>query len=171
MKYKGVILTIIMAIAAGIYFLSPEESRFEDIAVVGKPAPAFELRDSEGNLWKLFDLKGKVVFINFWATWCTTCKAEMPYKEKLYKKMEGRPFQMLGILFRDNPHNLVSYFKKVKVSAPTLISPGNEMAKLFGITGVPESFIIDKEGVLRERLIGPKNWGDDETTAIIEKWL
>lgn len=118
---------------------------------MGKPAPAFELQDANGNLWKLSDLRGKVVFLNFWATWCTTCKAEAPYKEALFQKMQGRQFQMLGILFRDDPGNLPAYYKIHNLSFPALISPGNEAAKLYGITGVPETFIIDKNGIVRKK--------------------
>lgn len=171
MKYKGLILLAIMIVAAAAFFMSQENKKFEEIAVVGEPAPRFELMDSKENLWKLSDLKGKVVFINFWATWCVTCKAEMADKARLTEMMKDRPFQMLGVLFRDDPANLGPYYKKINVTAPTLIDPGNSMAKLYGITGVPESFLIDKEGILRERFVGPREWGDEETTAIIEKWL
>ncbi|GBE04658.1 thiol-disulfide oxidoreductase ResA [bacterium BMS3Abin10] len=171
MKYKGPILVILIIIAVAALIFLPERHLYMEIAEVNSPAPDFELSDSNGKIWKLSDLRGKVVFINFWATWCTTCKGEMPYKEALYEKMKDKPFQMFGVLFRDDPANLVSYFKKHKVSFPTLISPGNEMARLYGITGVPETFIIDKEGIIREKLVGPRDWGNEETMAMIEKWL
>lgn len=171
MKHKSIILIIVIAVAAAAIFLTPEEKSYKTIMSVGSPAPDFELRDSTGKLWKLSDLKGKVVFINFWATWCTTCKAEAPQKTTLFNAMQGKPFQMLGVLYRDSPDNLPSYYRQFNVSAPTLIDPDNEMAKLYGITGVPESFILDKEGILRERLIGPKEWSSPENMALIEKWL
>jgi peroxiredoxin len=171
MKYKGLILMAVMAVATAALFMSPEKKEFSEIAVVGEPAPQFELMDETGKLWRLSDLKGKAVFINFWATWCTTCKAEMPHKARLSEMMKDRPLQMFGVLFRDDPSNLPAYFKKNVVTSPTLIDPGNAMAKLYGITGVPESFLIDKEGILRERFVGPREWGDEETTAIIEKYL
>jgi thiol-disulfide isomerase/thioredoxin len=122
-------------------------------------------------MWKLSDLRGKVVYINFWATWCTVCKAEMASKEKLKEMMRGKPFQMLGILFRDNPRNLASYFDNVSVRIPTLISPEDKAAALYGITGVPETFIIDKEGIIREKIVGPREWHTSENAALIEKWL
>jgi peroxiredoxin len=171
MKHRGIILAVIVVIALVVVYLLPGVKSFEEIAVVGKPVPEFTLKDSDGKVWRLSELKGKVVFINFWATWCTTCKAEMADKAKLRKVMEGKPFQMLGVLFRDDPGNLPDYFKKIDVSSPTLIDPGNSLAKLYGITGVPETFILDKEGILRERLVGPKAWGDPEMVALMEKWL
>ncbi len=171
MKYKGPVLVILIAVSIAALFLLPEKKVYESVASVGKAAPGFEYPDSNGKIWKLSDMKGKVVFINFWATWCTTCKAEMPSKEVLYQSMQGKPFQMLGMLFRDDPANLVGYFKEQKVSLPTLISPNNEAAKIYGITGVPETFIIDKDGIVREKLVGPREWTQPETVALIEKWL
>jgi len=171
MKHKSIILIIVIAVAAAAIFLSPGKKSYRTIMAVGSPAPAFELMDSTGRLWKLSDLKGKVVFINFWATWCTTCKAETPHKVTLFNTMQGKPFQMLGVLYRDSPGNLPSYFREHNISSPTLIDPDNAMAKLYGITGVPETFILDKEGVLRERVIGPREWSSPESMALIEKWL
>jgi hypothetical protein len=85
--------------------------------------------------------------------------------------MQGRPFQMLGILFRDSPSNLPAYKMKLPVSAPTLIGNDNEAAKLYGITGVPETFIIDKNGIVREKIVGPHEWTTPENLAMIEKYL
>lgn len=171
MKSKGPILIIIIAVAAAALFMLPEKKQYDTIVEIGQPAPLFEYNDSKGKLWKLADLKGKVVYMNFWATWCVTCKAEMPSKEVLYEQMQGRPFQMFGMLFRDDPSNLEAYYKKQKVSPPTLISPGNEAAKLYGITGVPETFLIDKNGIIVEKFVGPREWTDPEIIATIEKYL
>jgi peroxiredoxin len=171
MKHRGVIMVVIIAIALAAVFFLPSEKSYREIAVVGKPVKDFNLKDSDGKMWRLSDLQGKVVFINFWATWCVTCKAEMAHKAKLNSMMQGKPFQMLGILFRDDPGNLPGYLKKIKVTAPTLIDPDNSMAKLYGITGVPETFVLDKEGILRERIVGPREWGDAETVALMEKWF
>ncbi len=171
MKNRGVILAVIIAIALIAVFLLPGKKYYRELAVVGKPVQDFTLKDSDGNSWTLSDLKGKVVFINFWATWCVACKAEMADKAKLYDIMQGEPFQMLGVLFRDDPNNLPGYFKKIDVSAPTLIDPENDLAKLYGITGVPETFIFDKDGILRERIVGQREWGDTEMVALIKKWL
>jgi len=171
MKHKGPIIVIIIAIGAALLFLLPDTKKYEEVASIGQAAPLFEYADSKGKMWKLEELKGKVVFVNFWATWCTTCEAEMPHKEALFQAMKGKPIQMLSILFRDDPANLPEYYKTHKVSFPTLISPGNEAAKKYGITGVPETFIIDKEGIIREKLVGPRDWEGKEQMDMIEKWL
>lgn len=171
MKFKGIILILIIAAGVALLFLLPGEKEYREVAAIGKPAPAFEYTDDEGKVWRLTDLRGKVVFINFWATWCTTCETEMPSKEALFTKMKGKPFQMLGMLFRDDPENLVPYKKTHKISFPTLISPDNDSAKKYGITGVPETFIVDKEGIVREKIVGPRAWETDESSALVEKWL
>lgn len=170
MRYKGIILVVLIVIAlTSIIYLSGGRS-YRSVAAVGSPAPDFELKDFTGRLWRLSDLRGNVVFVNFWATWCTTCRAEMPYKERLYERMHGKSFQMLGILFRDNPQNLTRYFQEHKVSPPTLVDDG-DIARLYGITGVPETFIIDKEGIIRKKVVGPGEWDDPEVIAMIEKLL
>lgn len=171
MKYKGLILVAVLIVAALALLMSPENKKFDQIVAVGKPAPQFELMDSSGKMWKLSDLKGQAVLINFWATWCVTCKAEMNHKAVLSGIMKGRPIQMFGVLFRDDPANLESYYSRNNVTFATLIDPSNSMSKLYGITGVPETFLIDKEGILRERFVGPQEWGNKETLAAIEKWL
>ncbi len=171
MKYKGLILVILIAIAAALLIFLPERKTYKEIASVGAPAPDFELRDASGNLWKLSDLKGKVVFLNFWATWCSVCRSEKPSIENLYMKVQNKPLQMLGILFRDNPNNLMPYFQRQRVSYPTLIGNADEVAGQYGITGVPETFIIDKNGILREKIVGPREWDTPEAMALIEKWL
>jgi thiol-disulfide isomerase/thioredoxin len=94
MNYKAPLLIIIVAVAVLVLFVLPEKKIYEKVASVGSPAPEFEYPDANGKIWKLSDLRGKVVYMNFWATWCVTCKAEMPSKEALYEKMKDRPFQM-----------------------------------------------------------------------------
>lgn len=171
MKYKGLILVVLIAIAVVVLLFLPEERIYKQIASVGSPAPDFALRDSNGNLWRLSDLKGKVVFINFWGTWCAVCKSEMPYKERLNEKMQGKPFQMLGVLYRDDPDNLIPYFANQKITIPTLINEDNELAGLYGITGVPETFVIDKNGIIRNKIVGPGEWDSPQGIAMIDKWL
>jgi peroxiredoxin len=171
MKQKAIVLIIIIVVAVAALFLIPETKKYEEVASIGDPAPAFEYTDTDGRIWRLADLKGNTVFLNFWATWCTTCEAEIPHKEALKEKMQGKPLQMLGILFRDDPGNLPEYKKTHKVTIPTLVSPRNEAAKLYGITGVPETFIIDKDGIVREKIVGPREWDSDEMVAMIEKYL
>ncbi len=114
MKYKWYTLAFIICVILVLPGLLSYNCSWGE-AVKDSPAPEFELKDSSGQLWRLSDLKGKVVFINFWSTWCVACKDEITHKEELFEKMKGRPFQMLGILFGDDPDNLSDLLKKRKL--------------------------------------------------------
>ena len=171
MKYKWYEKVVATCIMPVLLLLLSCSSSWSAMAVKGYTAPEFEIKDSDGRIWRLSDLRGKVVFLSFWSTWCPVCKDEMPSKEGLYEKMQGKPFQMIGILFRDDPDNLVDYFKENKVSPPTLISPDNEAAKKYGIIFIPVTFIIDKKGIIREKILGTRKWDSPEIILLIEKWL
>jgi cytochrome c biogenesis protein CcmG/thiol:disulfide interchange protein DsbE len=138
------------------------------IMEIGKPAPDFELQDAAGNSWKLSSLKGKVVFVNFWATWCKPCRDEIPSMEALNKAMEGQPFQMLTIVFNDDLQLANSFARRLGATFPVLANPSPELTEAYRITGVPETFLIDADGVLRHKLIGPYNWETGEMKGIVQ---
>jgi len=125
---------------------------------IGKTAPDFVLQDSSGKVWQLSKLKGKVVFVNFWATWCKPCRDEMPSIEALNKAMAGKPFQMLTIAFNDDPERANNFAKNLGATFPVLGNPREELSQAYMITGVPETFLIDTEGILRHKFIGPYDW-------------
>jgi len=136
---------------------------------IGKTAPDFELLDASGNSWKLSSLKGKVVFVNFWATWCKPCRDEMPSMEALNKAMAGRPFQMLAIVFNDDLDMANSFARRLGASFPVLANPGPELTEAYMITGVPETFLIDAEGILRHKFIGPYEWDTPEMRNLVQE--
>ena len=134
---------------------------------IGKPAPDFVLQDVSGNTWQLSSLKGKVVFVNFWATWCKPCRDEMPSMEALNKVMAERSFQMLAIVFNDDLQMADSFARRLGATFPVLANPGPELAKAYMITGVPETFLVDAEGILRHKFIGPYDWDTEEMRNIV----
>ena len=135
---------------------------------LGKPAPNFVLQDADGKVWELSSLKGKVVFVNFWATWCKPCRDEIPSMEALNKAMEGQPFQMLTIVFNDDLQLANSFARRLGATFPVLANPSPELTEAYRITGVPETFLIDADGVLRHKLIGPYNWETGEMKGIVQ---
>ena len=135
---------------------------------IGKPAPDFVLQDAAGNTWKLSNLKGKVVFVNCWATWCKPCRDEMPSMEALNKAMAGQPFQMLAIVFNDDLDMANSFARRLGATFPILANPGAELTEAYMITGVPETFLIDADGILRHKLIGPYNWETPEMKNLVQ---
>jgi len=141
------------------------------LAKVGLLAPNFTLSDTKGKTWKLSDLKGQVVFINFWATWCSPCRDEMPSMQALYSSMPADKFKLLSILSNDEPAFADITAKKLGATFPILIDPDNKTGLAYGLTGVPETFIVDKHGVLREKFIGPANWDAPDAREMIMKYL
>ena len=118
---------------------------------------------------KLSDLKGKVVLLNFWATWCPPCREEMPSMMKLNSLMAGKPFQMVTVSIDEGGvPDIEAFFKDTKFSLPTYTDPDGAAQKTYGITGVPESFIIDKNGILVKKVIGPMAWDSAEVVSFIE---
>ena len=140
-------------------------------AELNKPAPDFTLVDLKGKQWKLSDLKGKVVFVNFWATWCAPCLEEMPSMQGLNVGMSNAPFQMLAILNNDRPEYAQNLVDKTNISFPVLLDPNSRVATQYGLTGVPETFIVDPQGILREKFIGPRPWNSQGAWEMLKKYL
>ncbi|MEJ2010448.1 MAG: TlpA disulfide reductase family protein [Acidobacteriota bacterium] len=107
----------------------------------------FTLTDLQGRKWTLKDLRGKVVLVNFWATWCPPCRKETPDLESLYKRFKGQGFVVLGI--SDQAKSKVQPFaRKFGVTYPLLLDPGRKVNKLFSVEGIPVSFVYNRQGKL-----------------------
>jgi cytochrome c biogenesis protein CcmG/thiol:disulfide interchange protein DsbE len=158
-KSKAIILVIIFVVGIAIAVLMVEHQYSPEIITIGSVAPDIELIDSNQNTLKLSELKGSVVLINFWATWCEPCIEELPSIETLFRHFSNNPrFQVITILFKDDRQKALWYMKENGYTFPVYLNPDGSAAKKFKITGVPETFIIDKQGVLRDKMIGPEQW-------------
>jgi cytochrome c biogenesis protein CcmG, thiol:disulfide interchange protein DsbE len=147
-----------------------ETAKKSDVATEKSPAPDVSVVSlSNGSTLKLSDLKGKVVLLNFWATWCPPCREEIPSMMKLNGLMTGKPFQMVAVSIDEGGKPaLESFFKKTGFSLPTYLDENGASAKSYGITGVPESFIIDKNGVLVKKIIGGFDWNSPDAVSFLE---
>jgi len=141
------------------------------VATVGKPAPDFSLVDRQGRTWKLSRLRGQVVFVNFWASWCPPCREEMPSMENLHRSLPADRFKMLSILYKDEPAAADTLAATLGITFPVLVDPGDKTGLAYGLTGVPETFIVDKKGVLREKFIGPRQWSSPQARQMLMKYL
>jgi len=141
------------------------------VATVGERAPDFTLVDLKGKTWTLSELKGQVVFVNFWATWCPPCIEEMPSMQKLYTMLPQDKFKMLAILNNDNPAIASSFATKFGITIPILNDRDNKVGPEYGLTGVPETFIVDKQGVVREKFIGPARWDSPMSVQMLMKYI
>jgi peroxiredoxin len=105
----------------------------------------FTLTDLQGRSWTLKDLRGKVVLVNFWATWCQPCRREMPDLDALYKRFKDQGFVVLGISDEEAP-KVKELLAELKVSYPVLLDPGRKVNELFRVDGIPKNFVYDRNG-------------------------
>ncbi len=141
------------------------------VAAVGKPAPAFDTVDMQGNVRSLSDLRGKVVFVNFWATWCSPCREEMPSMQRLYEKMPKDKFEMIALFNKDNPKAVKNFVSQLRLTFLIWSDESNILGARYGLTGLPETFIVDKQGVIREKFIGPAEWDTSEKIEMLTKYI
>jgi peroxiredoxin len=125
----------------------------------GSPAPGFELpRLSASGSLSLAELRGKVVLINFWATWCKPCEDEMPAMEELYRTLQPEGFELIAISVDDEVAPVASFREQLGLSFPILMDSEKEVASAYQTHRFPESFLVGRDGVVVERYIGPKDW-------------
>ena len=146
-----------------LLLLNRNRSHYKSVKIepigVGLPAPDFKFPDMNGKMVSLSDFRGKVVLVNIWATWCSSCVDEMPSMEKLYQKLKGKDFEILAVSIDSLGVEVVAPFmKKYKLTFPALMDSEGTLRIAYRTTGVPESFIIDKDGILAKKIIGPLDW-------------
>jgi peroxiredoxin len=165
---QSVVIIVLIVILIGILILlQAKDSFFHQTSgpglAKGQPAPNFTLPDLDGQMVSLTDFRGKVVLINIWATWCPPCVEEMPSMEKLYQELKGEGFEILAVSIDESGAKVVTPFmKKHKLSFPALTDPKGTIKSIYKTTGVPESFVINKDGTLLEIVIGPRDWAAPE---------
>ena len=161
---QSIILIILIVVGVGIIvLLQLKDSPFTPSGkpLLGKsvPAPDFTFPGLDGKKVSLADYKGKVVLLNIWATWCAPCVAEMPSMEKLYQELKNEDFVILAVSVDETGTEAVAPFmKKHKLGFPVLLDTAGDIKNLYQVTGIPESFIIGKDGIIIEKIIGPRDW-------------
>lgn len=162
--FKAVaLIVLVIIVAAAVLLIQGKDSIFGPVQPTrlhpGSPAPNITLPGLDGKTVSLKDYRGKVVFLNIWATWCPTCREEIPSMEKLYQAMKGEAFEILAVSVDTSGAKAVAPFMAArKLSFPALLDPEGRIARPYGVTGVPESFIINKEGIIEKIVIGPIDW-------------
>jgi peroxiredoxin len=128
----------------------------------GGAAPDFSLPARSGKAVALKELRGQVVMINFWATWCGPCRQEMPLLEQMHKKYRGMGFTLLGVNVEPDSSGAEGWLKQTPVSFPILFDRENRVSKLYNVSGMPSSVLIDRKGNVRYLHRGYKP-GDENT--------
>lgn len=123
--------------------------------LLNKPAPAFALTALDGTRLSLADLRGKPVVLNFWASWCDSCKVEHPYLRDLWRTFGPKGATFVGIAYHDDPGAARTALRKYHIAWPVLQDGDHGTAVDYGVSGVPETFLIDRHGIVRFKSTGP----------------
>jgi peroxiredoxin len=122
--------------------------------LVGGPAPEISLKDLQGHEVRLSDFRGKVVLLNFWATWCKPCKEEMPAMQTSYEKLRDKGFVVLAVNELEDTDKVAQHIRDHGHTFEVVMDRNNTVANRYGVVGLPVSFLIDAQGIVRERITG-----------------
>jgi len=135
-------------------------------------AQNFCLEDLKGRKWYLKNLKGKVIFLNFWATWCGPCKEEMPSIETLYQQFKEKNFVFLTIsVDYEGKKNVREFIERRGYTFPVLLDPKCQVLDLYEVKEIPTTIIIDKNGKMVGKAIGPRNWKNPEVFSLLTLFI
>jgi peroxiredoxin len=152
--------------------LAAHATPWEADELIGRQSPDFTLRTPDGGKMALSSLSGKVVLVNFWATWCEPCREEMPSMNKLYNKLKNKGFVVLAVSSDNSPESVRNFIKKVPVDFPVLLDEDSRVSvKLFKVFAQPMSFLIDKKGRIVKKYFGSIDWTDKSIVEEIEVLL
>ena len=162
MRFSRVLLISVILIFTGCYHGSKPSS-------IGKPAPDFTIQDSDRSV-TLSQLRGKIVVLNFWATWCPPCVDEMPSLVQLQRQFQDKGVTVLGVSVDDDANDYHKFLKDHGIDFLTVREGGTKtntgivspIANKYGTLKIPETYIIDRSGIIRRKFIGPVDWKQQE---------
>ena len=134
----------------------------------GREAPALVRSDLDGKSVSLEQYRGRVVLVNFWATWCDPCREEMPSIERLRAKMAGRPFEVLTVNYGEAPERVAEFLKRQRLSLPVLLDTDKKAADEWQAGGLPMTFLVDATGNIRYSAFGECDWSAGEPLRVVE---
>ena len=136
---------------------------------LGEPAPNFQLRDLQGRLVTLSDLRGKVVLLNFWATWCGPCRVEMPAMEELYRMFPRKDFEILAVSTDAQGVAVTKPFQQEnRLTFPILHDDDYRVGLTYGARSLPMTFMVDRQGVVRHQIFGARDWSAPEAQQLVQ---
>lgn len=123
-------------------------------------APAFELKDVDGKLHRLSDYEGKVLVVNFWATWCPPCRAEMPSMQRAWQQLQRDDIEMIAINVGEDEDTIFEFTASYPVEFPLLLDQESTVIDAWGVKGLPTTYVVDTRGRMVYRAIGGREWDD-----------
>lgn len=165
MIYFSLCLLLVLALAVPVQANSLDP-------VQQPPAPAFSLKTLQGGQARLTDYRGQVVLLNFWATWCGPCREEMPSMEKLWQRYREQGLVILAVSTDNGGESRIKNFvRRLGLTFPILLDPDSQASDLYQVSGVPVSFLIDRQGRITARILGSKDWADESAIHQVEGLL
>ena len=134
-------------------------SDFGEVSVDRRPATDFEAESLGGERVSLSDLRGKVVMLDFWSSWCPPCRREAPALAQVYSEYEGRNVEFIGVAIWDDRGSVEGHVREFGLPYPNLLDDKGRIAISYGVKGIPEKFFVDAEGNLVRRFVGPMEAG------------
>jgi peroxiredoxin len=131
----------------------------------------FTLPLLDGKNVTLSQFKGKVVFLNFWATWCGPCVSEMPSMEAVYQKLKDKGFEILAVNIGESKGDVSAFMKEHKLSFPTVLDEKGAVSSYYNVQAIPTTYIIDRRGLIIARLVGSTNWNRQAAISAFELTL
>ena len=143
-----------IAILALLAYGFTREPRYVDSPIVGRPAPSFVLGLLDGRTIRLEDFRGKVVFLNFWASWCAPCRVEAPMLEATWRQLAANDVVFIGVNTQDEEERARAFVQEFGLTYPNGRDPGGRIAIDYGVGGLPEAFFIDAQGRISGKHVG-----------------
>ena len=155
-RYTRILVASLVMVLLGqaVFTIGPAWSMGERPPVTGMPAADFTLMDLQGKPQSLSQYRGKVVLLNFWATWCKPCTTEMPAMQACYDKLRDKGFVVLAVNELEDVQKVAEHVKAYGHSFPVLMDKDNRVANMYGVYGLPVSVLIDEQGVVQEYIKG-----------------
>lgn len=142
------------------------------MAKVGFTAPDFRLKNIKGEFISLESFRSKVVLVNFWATWCAPCRAEMPSMEELYRHFNRKDFEILAVSSdEDGLRSVKPFQEEYQFTFPILIDETLQINDLYGVSSIPTSIIVDRNGIITNRFFGAVDWNDPRQRDLVDQMI
>jgi peroxiredoxin len=172
---KQVLFLIIMVLLIGLFvagYIVSSKPGGKKIIMSGDRAPEFRIPGSDGRYISLADLRGNVVLVHFWATWCPPCVEEMPTLDKLHRDFMDKDLKILAVSVDEGgAGSVVPFMQKNRLSVPVYYDPDRSTAGRYGTYKFPETYIIDRQGIVRYKVIGSRDWSDPEAVRVLRDLL
>jgi len=169
---KLIIFLMLFILSAAVQAARPLADIFVVPEVARHDAPEFVSENLHGGSTALADYRGKLVLLNFWATWCMPCREEMPGMESLWQKYKDQGLIVLAISNDEGSKKRVeTFFKMFDLSFPVLLDPDSKVSDLYKVSSMPTSFLIDGNGKIISRIVGTEEWFSPEAIQLVENLL